>query len=102
MPDNLLPADSFRSTDPATPVRLDIPETGSPADRRPPVSIPTLLAATAREAPDHTAMAVKRDGAWLKWTYQNYLSEVRTVAKAFIKLGLQPANGVGIIGEKMV
>ena len=74
--DNLLPADSLRSTDPAVPVRLDIPAAGSPADRRPPVSVPSLLAATAREAPDHTAMAVKRDGAWLKWTYQNYLSEV--------------------------
>ncbi|XP_033730956.1 long-chain-fatty-acid--CoA ligase ACSBG2-like, partial [Pecten maximus] len=41
---------------------------------------------------------VKRDGAWVKWTYKQYYNDVRRVAKAFIKLGLEPYHGVGIIG----
>ncbi len=27
------------------------------------------------------ALAVKREGVWLKWTYAKYLEEIRTVAK---------------------
>ena len=34
----------------------------------------------------------------MQWTYGQYLKEVRTVAKAFIHLGLKSRNSVGIIG----
>ncbi len=47
---------------------------------------------------DHLALAVKRDGRWQKWTFDEYLSDTEAVAKAFIKLGLQPRHGVAIIG----
>ncbi len=49
--------------------------------------------ASSRGSERATALAVKRDGAWLKWSYKQYREEVRTVAKAFVKLGLQPRSG---------
>ena len=42
---------------------------------------------------DHVALAVQRDGLWTKWTYQQYLEDIRTAAKAFIRLGLEPHHG---------
>ena len=50
--------------------------------------------------PERTALAVKRDGEWVKWTFKEYHRDVKLVAKAFIKLGLQPHHGVGIIGNR--
>lgn len=32
------------------------------------------------------------------WTYSEYLADVERAAKAFIKVGLQPRHGVGILG----
>ena len=65
---------------------------------RTPLSVVTLLSRAAEDAPDHTALAVDRDGEVIKWTYERYLEDVRCVAKAFIKLGLKVGHGVGIIG----
>ncbi len=41
---------------------------------------------------------VKRDGVWMEWTYKEYYDEARTVAKAFISLGLERNCSVGILG----
>ena len=46
-----------------------------------------------------TALAVKREDKWVKWSYSEYLSEVEAAARAFIKLGLEPRHGVAIIGR---
>ena len=100
-PDRLLPADCYTSSDPSVPVKLWMPEKNDDCDEedlRTPLSVPTLLIRAAEDAPDHVALAVKRDGAWVKWTYEEYLEDVRTVGKAFIKLGLKAGHGVGIIG----
>ena len=50
-------------------------------------------------APDTTALAVKRSGAWVKWSYAEYERDIVAVAKAFIKLGLRPQHSVAILGE---
>eukprot|EP00091_Calanus_sinicus_P004433 TRINITY_DN14746_c0_g1_i1.p1 TRINITY_DN14746_c0_g1~~TRINITY_DN14746_c0_g1_i1.p1 ORF type:complete len:169 (-),score=26.04 TRINITY_DN14746_c0_g1_i1:187-669(-) len=100
-PDRLLPSDSYTSSDPGVPVKLWMPEDDEDCDEedlRTPLSVPTLLIRAAEDAPDHIALAVKRDGAWVKWTYERYLEDVRVVGKAFIKLGLKVGHGVGIIG----
>jgi len=100
-PDRLLPAESYTSSDPGVPVKLWMPEDEEDCDEedlRTPLSVPTLLIRAAEDAPDHVALAVKRDGAWVKWTYERYLEDVRNVGKAFIKLGLKVGHGVGIIG----
>jgi long-chain-fatty-acid--CoA ligase ACSBG len=64
----------------------------------PPISVPSILERAAKKYPDHPAMCVKRDGAWVEWTYNMYHQESRTVAKAFIKLGLERFCSVGILG----
>ncbi|XP_033749822.1 long-chain-fatty-acid--CoA ligase ACSBG2-like [Pecten maximus] len=51
-----------------------------------------------KKLPNGLAVAVKRDGDWKKWTYQQYYDDVRKAAKAFIKLGLEPYNAVSILG----
>ena len=57
-----------------------------------------MLNNTAKRNPNGLAMAVKRNDEWVKWTYAEYLEDVRTVAKAFIKLGLKPFHSVNILG----
>ena len=40
--------------------------------------------------PGHTALHTRdRHGADLKWSYEEYMEDVRTAAKGFIALGLQ-------------
>jgi len=57
-----------------------------------------MLNNTADRVPDQVALAVKRNDVWVKWTYSEYREDVKTVAKAFIKLGLKPFHSVGILG----
>ena len=57
-----------------------------------------MLNNTAKRNPKGLAMAVKRNDEWVKWTYAEYLEDVKTVAKAFIKLGLKPFHSVNILG----
>ncbi len=89
-PDRLLPASSFTSTIRSGSVRLRVGAAAG-VDDHAPVSVPTLLRrmCTADGADRAAAMAVKRDGQWIRWTYKEYLDDVRSAAKAFIKFGLQ-------------
>ena len=57
-----------------------------------------MLNNTAKRNPNGIAMAVKRNDKWIKWTYAEYLDDVTTVAKAFIRLGLKPFHSVNILG----
>ena len=91
-PDRLLPAQSYTSCNPAIPVKIWRPEVEDEEDCddedfRTSVSVVTLLTRAAEDAPEHTALAVKREGEWVKWSYDKYLEDVRSVGKAFIKLG---------------
>lgn len=45
-----------------------------------------------------TAWKADAKGEYKYWTYKEYLADVETAAKAFIKVGLEPAHGVGILG----
>ncbi len=89
-PDRVLPAASHTTTDPRSAVLLRVGDT--PHDSHAPLSVPTLLsrAAKAEGADRAAALAVKRDGAWVKWSYAEYRRDVRDAAKALIKLGLEP------------
>ena len=35
-----------------------------------------MLDNTVKRVPDRTALAVKRDGEWVKWTYTEYQVEI--------------------------
>ena len=66
-PDQILPAASLTMTDPEGAVKFRNEETLREA---PPMSVPTMLKATADKYPDKTALAVKRSDEWVKWTYK--------------------------------
>ena len=51
-----------------------------------------------RTHPNRKALCVKRDGCWKSWTYAEYLSDVKTFAKAICSLDVQRFQGVSIIG----
>ena len=63
-----------------------------------PESLPTWFARTVATHANLPALRVKRNHVWKTWTYQQYFDDVRAVAKAFIYLGLEPYQAVGIIG----
>lgn len=64
----------------------------------PPRTVMEVFKAAVAKKGDSTAVAVKRDGAWVKWTYKHYYEDTMKVAASFVKLGLQPGNGVSILG----
>ncbi|XP_068694662.1 long-chain-fatty-acid--CoA ligase ACSBG2-like isoform X2 [Montipora foliosa] len=70
----------------------------SEIENRVPVTVVQTLQTAVRMAPQRVALGVKRNGVWVKWTYQEYYDSVRSAAKSFIKLGLKPYHGVAIIG----
>ncbi|XP_018348118.1 PREDICTED: long-chain-fatty-acid--CoA ligase ACSBG2-like [Trachymyrmex septentrionalis] len=65
-----------------------------------PVSIPGVLTRTAKLYPDHIALVSRPDanGKRTTYTFQEYESTVRIVAKAFLKLGLERYHSVCILG----
>lgn len=65
---------------------------------RVPITVVQALQAAVRVSPQRVALGVKRNGDWVKWTYKEYYDSVCTAGKAFIKLGLKPFHGVGILG----
>ena len=96
-PDQIQTSEGYLSTSRFQSVNLRVLKDTTP-DNYKPVSVPSLLKQATAKEESHPALAVKRDGKWVQWTYGQYLQEVRDVAKAFIKLGLEPRNSVGIIG----
>jgi len=95
-PDRILPANSLTTAWPDGAVEIRTHD--HPSSDYPPHSVWTMIQETVARVPDRTALAVKRDGVWVKWTYTEYLENIKTVAKAFIKLGLKKSHAVGILG----
>merc|ERR1712117_506284 len=83
-PDRILPANSLTTTWPDGAVELRFSDK-HPLCQEKPISVWTMLNNTAKRCPDQVAMCVKRNDEWVKWTYAQYLEDVKTVAKAFIK-----------------
>ena len=96
-PNQVLDSESFTSTKADGCVKLRMGAEDD-ASKLPPISVPDLLKNAATEAPEVVALSVNRDEKWIKWTYKEYLEDVRAVAKAFIALGLEPRQSVAIMG----
>jgi long-chain acyl-CoA synthetase len=58
-----------------------------------------LLDETAARHGELPAVRSKRDGVWTTTTWREYREEVRTVARAFIRLGLGPGRAVTILAR---
>ncbi|VVC96583.1 long-chain-fatty-acid--CoA ligase ACSBG2-like isoform X2 [Leptidea sinapis] len=95
-PDQIIPAEDYINWRPGGHVKLRIGARGT--DSEPPISVPGLLNRTVARYPDEPALFSKRNGKWESITYREYRNRVRIVAKAFIKLGLERFNSVGILG----
>ncbi|KAK8731594.1 hypothetical protein OTU49_007382 [Cherax quadricarinatus] len=95
-PDQIIPADCIKTWKPNGVTKLKLGEQGPSA--HPPVSVPTLLKKAAEKYPNTHALCVKRNGEWKNTTYREYYDQVRIMAKAFIKLGLDLYHGVCILG----
>ena len=57
-----------------------------------------VLTATASRHAERPALRTKRGGEWRTWTWKEYAAEVRLMARGFLALGLQPGQGVVIVG----
>ena len=71
-PDQLLPAESFTTISPDGSVNLRFGE-GYVGDNDEVISVPSKFKRAVKIARNKTALAVKRDGDWVKWTFQEYL-----------------------------
>ncbi|CAD1476724.1 unnamed protein product, partial [Heterotrigona itama] len=94
-PDQILAADSFTTTKADECVRIQLSN-----DSLKPISIPGLLSRTAKKYSNHVALVERPDktGRRKTYTYSEYENQVRIVAKAFLKLGLERFHGVCILG----
>ncbi|KAK3098973.1 hypothetical protein FSP39_024869 [Pinctada imbricata] len=94
--DSVAPSQEFVTIGRDSAVKLRTQDTGPLAEK--PLTIPSVFFSTVQRVPDNPAVAVKRGGVWKTWTYREYWDIVIKTAKSFIKLGLEPYHGVGIIG----
>ena len=57
-----------------------------------------VFAAAVKNWADQPALKQKRGGAWKAWTWREYQGELRRAARGMMALGLEPGQGVAIIG----
>ncbi|KAK7595016.1 hypothetical protein V9T40_001449 [Parthenolecanium corni] len=62
------------------------------------ISMTTCLQQSADKYEDHPALGWKIDDKWTTMSYRIFYKTVRTVAKAFLKLGLEKYHSVCILG----
>ncbi|XP_012276951.1 very long-chain-fatty-acid--CoA ligase bubblegum [Orussus abietinus] len=80
--------------------RVRIKINSEDVDKFQPMSVPGLLMKIAKQCPNQIALVSRAgvDGRKTTYTYRQYETEVRVVAKAFIKLGLKRHHSVCILG----
>jgi long-subunit acyl-CoA synthetase (AMP-forming) len=61
-----------------------------------------VLADTVKKHGSRTALRTKRNGAWESFTWNDYGRDARRAARALLKLGVQPGQGISLIGQNSV
>ncbi|XP_050314839.1 very long-chain-fatty-acid--CoA ligase bubblegum isoform X2 [Anthonomus grandis grandis] len=97
-PEMIKPSDSELTTSLSGSVRLRVPESGKAIETLQPISVPGYVKRAAETFPDTIAISWKEGNTWKSFTYSQYLTEIRTIAKAFIQLGLEERHSVCILG----
>uniref|UniRef100_A0A8B9FZF4 Long-chain-fatty-acid--CoA ligase ACSBG2 n=2 Tax=Amazona collaria TaxID=241587 RepID=A0A8B9FZF4_9PSIT len=77
-------------------VKLRMAEKGLGSEA--PKTVHELFQEAVKKYPDYYALASKKNGKWVKLTYQMYYNECWKAAKSFLKLGLERFHGVCILG----
>ena len=62
-------------------------------------TIMEAMAGTAKQFKDKVALKTKINGEWQETTWGEYYDQVRTTARAFMALGLEPGKAVSILGN---
>lgn len=63
-----------------------------------PKSLVTAVTETCEEAAELTAFKQKKNGEWRCWSFHDYFRDIKCVARAFVKLGLEERHSVCISG----
>ncbi len=71
----------------------------SPQDRAPASTIPELLSQTAARLPLKTALQIKRDGRWDRFTYQDVETKAGEIVDRFRRLAFQKGDRVILYSE---
>eukprot|EP00092_Neocalanus_flemingeri_P023238 GFUD01025198.1.p1 GENE.GFUD01025198.1~~GFUD01025198.1.p1 ORF type:complete len:664 (+),score=168.76 GFUD01025198.1:121-2112(+) len=95
-PDQIVPCNNRITWAPAGTVKIRIEKSGIGGDV--PISVPSQMKKTATENPDLPALKIRDGNGEKVWTWSAYYQDVRTVAKAFIDLGLKRFDSVCILG----
>ncbi len=95
-PDKIIPTEDLMTWVPDGAVKIR--KTKEWPANRDTMSLPTLVKKQCESGGSQTAIGVKRDGKWIKWSFTNYYRDCRIAAKALIALGLEPFHGVAILG----
>jgi len=95
-PDQIVPSEELWTADKFSAVKLKVGAKGASSVQ--PTSVHSMLKRAANRFGHLTALRSKRDGVWQSVTYKSYLEQVQTVARAFLRLGLEPKGAVCILG----
>jgi len=97
-PDQVIPCNNLISWNPSGAVKLRIDRSGLAGEV--PISVPSLMKKIATESPELPALKTRdpHSGQEKVWSWSAYHQDVRTVAKAFIDLGLKRFDSVCILG----
>lgn len=80
-PSALAPADNIVTTERDGAVKIKLAEGAEK-----PITAVEFFERVVEKFPNRPALKVERDGQWITWTYKEYLEDVKTTAKAFIKV----------------
>uniref|UniRef100_T1IGS3 long-chain-fatty-acid--CoA ligase n=1 Tax=Strigamia maritima TaxID=126957 RepID=T1IGS3_STRMM len=94
-PDYIIPTKIPHVWNVKDPVKLNLQIGDS---KFPPQSVVTYLENGVKKYPNNCAMLTIRNNTKIQWSYTEYLTDVRTAAKGFIKLGLKRFAAVAIVG----
>lgn len=74
----------------SVPVLVSTPSSGSTVDH---------IIENAKNAPDRAALSVPRGEAWVSITSQEFLDEVKALAKGIVANGVQPGERIGVMSR---
>ena len=70
----------------------------TPPANDPPITLHQQFLQNLETHANHKAMAVKRGGKWVHWTYTEYYNESMNFARAMVAIGIPKRRATNIIG----
>ena len=83
---SLTSADEYETSEADGSVKIRFSAEKGHASAIPAISVMEFMDRATKRWPNRPALNVERQGQWITWTYAEYLQDVKTAAKAFIKV----------------